>query len=144
MRIRKPRMQGKDWELDCESNEGGERSGHLKWHSNICGSREDRAVIERGSSLATGPGVEPHEAEEHDRTSRVGEDEEFQRSVLSARSSPDADEEEHGDQYYFPENVEQNQVKRCEHAYYSSLENKEERIVFRLLIANQVPRPGCG
>src|SRR5213596_1159040 len=114
-------------QFDGESNKRRKRRGNLKGHGDICRSSEDRGIVKGRSALASCPCIESHKPEQHDGASSIGEDQELQRSVFSPRSSPDPDKEEHRNQYYFPEDIEQNQIQRSEHSDYSRLEDQKER-----------------
>ena len=66
---------------------------------------------------------------EHGEAAREGVDEELQGRVRAVGATPDADEEVHRDEHYLPEQVEQDQVERDEHADEPGLEQQQQREV---------------
>jgi len=55
--------------------------------------------------------VECQDREQHDDGAGEGVQEEFDGGVEAALASPDADEEIHGNEHDFPENIEEKEIK---------------------------------
>ena len=56
-------------------------------------------------------------------------EEELDRRVLAPRPAPDADQEVHRQQHDLPEDVEEEEVERAEHAHHAGVEQQEQREV---------------
>ena len=65
----------------------------------------------------------------HEQAAEEGIEEELDRGVDSARPSPDTDDEVHGDEHGFPENVEKEQVQGNKGAQHSGLEQQQADVV---------------
>ena len=75
--------------------------------------------------------VHGDEAKQHDDRGREGVDEELLRSVFSVFSTPLQDEEKHGNQRQFPEDVEHEEVKGDEHTDEGPAHQQNQREIGR-------------
>ena len=93
---------------------GGEAQGQL-------------VPVENGETA--GLYVEPDEAHQHEHRTQKGVEEKLDGGVDPARTTPDADHQEHGDQHGFEEHVEQDAVQGAEHPDHQPFQQQERRHV---------------
>jgi hypothetical protein len=60
-------------------------------------------------------------------------------AYTSSRAAPDGDDEVHGHQHGFPEDEEQQEIERHEHAQHGGLQQQEEAVVFLEPFVDGVP-----
>ena len=65
---------------------------------------------------------------QHQERAGQGVEEELDGCVDSVGRAPDADQEGHGHEHYFPEDVEDEEVERDEHAHHTCLEEEKHDI----------------
>jgi hypothetical protein len=120
VRVREPGVEGEDRDLDRE----GQREG-----------REDPALgrgVERAGTLeqlgharaARAPHERQH-AHEHDEAARDRVEEELQRRVEPVLAAPDADQEVERHEAHLPEEVEEHEIERDEHAQHPGLHHEQ-------------------
>jgi len=66
---------------------------------------------------------------QHEHTAHHGVDEELHRRVDAPGASPDADEEVHGDEHRFPEDIEEEKIGGDEDADHAAPEDEQEEMV---------------
>ena len=69
-----------------------------------------------------------------------GEEEELDGRVYPPRSSPDADEEVHGDEHQLPEDIEEDQVEGAQGPYHGRLQEKEGDEILLHPVLYRLPR----
>ena len=74
--------------------------------------------------------VEKQNAEQHQHGAGKSVEEKFDGGVEFARTSPDADQQVHGDEHGFPENEEEEEIERHEDAEHAGLQNEKPDVVF--------------
>ena len=70
--------------------------------------------------------AKPEDGKQHQDGTSHRVQEELDRGIQAARAAPDADQEVHRDEGEFPEDVEQEQVLRQEHAHHAHFQQQEE------------------
>ncbi len=81
--------------------------------------------------------VQIDQADQHEDRAEERVDEELQRGVDATRAAPDADEDEHRDQHRLEEHVEQQRVRRAEHADHQAFEHQHGgHVLVRLVLDN--------
>src|SRR5712692_1034750 len=71
--------------------------------------------------------IEDQHGDQHEHAAEHGVQKEFDCGILTSRSTPDADEEVHGQQHQFPKDVKEEKIHGAEDADHSSIEEKEQR-----------------
>ena len=84
--------------------------------------------------------VERQDAQQHQHRSGQRIEEELDGRVQLSRAAPDADDEVHRHQHQFPEDVEQEEIERNEHADHARLQQQEHGVVFLDAVLDR--RPG--
>src|SRR5712692_4489232 len=98
-------------------------------------TKEDRVgteVLGRTGQLGHVKGIinmeiEDQHGDQHEYAAEHGVQKEFDCGILTSRSTPDADEEVHGQQHQFPKDVKEEKIHGAEDADHSSIEEKEQR-----------------
>src|SRR5690348_4767834 len=83
--------------------------------------------------------MQPDDADEHEDGAGHSVQNEFYGGVDAAFVSPDADQEIHGDQHYFPEEKEEKEVEREEHADDANFEHQQHDEEFFYAMLDAVP-----
>src|SRR5258708_32765127 len=93
---------------------------------------EQRGDVERACPTGCYRRVEVkrEDGQEHDDGTGQCVEEEFDGGIEAAVATPDGDEEIHGDEHHFPENVEEEEIKRNEDADHAGLEEEKQNVVF--------------
>ena len=138
MRIRQPGVQREqrnlhregDKESEKEPERGGREVGNLSAGDGVVNHR----VIERA-----GLGVKPDDGRQHEHRGNHGEQEKFYGRVNSPLVPPNADEQRHGHQGGFPEDVEQKHVQRHEDADHRRLQHQHQHEEFLHAIVHRAP-----
>ncbi len=117
--LRQPGVEREDRRLHREGQKEGQEGPELEPGREIP-LHEDHQV--EGFPPREIEGDDPHQ---HQDRSRQGIDEELQRGLDPPRSSPDPDQEIHGDQHRLPEDVEEDQVEGEEDPQDGALQNQD-------------------
>ena len=104
-----------------KSEEKPERSG-----SEVRNLASADRVLDRNKIEAADFGVEPQNCCQHEYRRNHRKQEEFDGSVDPPFVPEDADEQGHGDQRGFPEEIEEEQIKRSEHADQCRLQHQQQ------------------
>ena len=126
VRVRQPRVERDDRHLDREPGEERDEDPLLEIGLEARRDADQRQDVER---LLAGVEVERQHRDQHDHGADERVDEELDRGVDPARSSPEPDEEVHREQDDLPEDVEEEEVEGAEDAEQAGLEEEEERHV---------------
>ena len=93
--------------------------------------RESGAAREKGHDIrGAGLPVHGNDGDQHQHGAQQGIEEELEAGVDAARAAPHADDEEHGDQARFEEDIEQHQIKGGKHADHQGFEHEKGDHVF--------------
>ena len=76
--------------------------------------------------------VKAQKSQKHGQAACPSIEKELDRRVQLARTTPDPDQEVHGDQHDLPEDVEQDEVEGAEHTEHPGLEQEQEDVVLLL------------
>src|ERR1700733_5951141 len=68
--------------------------------------------------------------EEHQHRAGQGVEEKLDRSIEAALAAPNADQEIHGNEHHFPENVKEDEVERHENAEHAGLQQEKQDVIF--------------
>ena len=111
VRVRQPRMERKHRHFHGKRGEEGPEQPGLQ-PGRILG------VTQREDVEGVFPGVEIEHDNRHQQQDAAGQgiQEKLDGRVYAVGSAPDPDQQVHGDQHGFPEDVEQHEVQRDEHA----------------------------
>src|ERR1039457_328657 len=138
VRIRKPGVKREERDLYREGNEEAEeepeRSVLEAWHAAAANCTLNDDEIE-----AAGLGIEPENRRQHEHRADHGEEEILHRGVDLASVAVHADQEGHGNQRRFQEEVEQEQVELGKDADQSRLQNQEQDEEFLYALVNRAP-----
>ena len=74
--------------------------------------------------------IEEQDTQQHQHGAGQRVEEELDRGVKFARAAPDADQQVHRNQHGFPEDEEEEEIKRHEDAEHAGLQNQEPDVVF--------------
>ena len=114
--------------------------------SQTCVSERDLEVIEleEVEGVLAGGGavmeIQDQDGDQHQDAPHHGVDEELDRRVDPAlRVSPDPDQEVHGDEHHFPEDVEEEKVQRAEDPDHPGLQKEDADHEFFDLVLNILP-----
>ncbi len=93
--------------------------------------RKARAAREKCYDIG-GAGLPIHgdDGDQHQHGAQQGIEEELEAGIDAARAAPHADDQEHGDEARFEEDVEQHQIKGGEHADHQGFQHEESDHVF--------------
>ena len=157
MRIGQPGMERYCGHLNHESEE--EQSEHECLESlgcvvPDCLVDELEGEVDNSSVVCCGLESESEDTDEHNERCHVGVDEELDCRIVSAGPSVPGDHEVHGDESYFPHNVEQEVVCRKVDSHQPYFHGKEQGVVvvgpvlFNLVVLrseydNQEYEDGC-
>ena len=121
--VGQPGMERKGRNFDREADEQGDPGDPLERHAIAARvGRERGHVKRRGRGVVVQP---QHRQQDQDRAQQ-GVEEELDRGVFAARTAPDADQEIHRQQHHFPEDVEQEEIQRHEHAHHAGVEHQQQ------------------
>ena len=84
--------------------------------------------------------IQRQNAKQHQHRTRQRVEEELDGSIKLPRSAPHANDEIHRHQHHFPEDVEEEEVERHEHAEHAYLQQHEHRVVFLRPVFDRCPR----
>ena len=119
MRIGQPGVHRPHGQLDGEGGEKGEEQPRLH------GRREFDRCKDLGDVGGARLPVHGHDGQQHQHRPKQGEEEELERGIHPALAAPHPDDQEHGDEAAFEEQVEDHQIERAEHADHQRLEHQE-------------------
>src|SRR6185437_6509887 len=126
VRIRQPGMQREDRNFDREGQEKCEEERKLlgagKAQPAGLQHRHDGCVVE-----GAGARVQINHRGQHQHGAGHREQEKFYGGVDAALMAPDADQEIHRDQRYFPEHIKEEKIEGTEDAHESKFEQQEKR-----------------
>ncbi len=109
-------------------------------NSQLCSFRVSGSCGQRRHVEGAGLVIQVDQADQHEDRAEERVDEELQRRVDAARPAPDADEDEHRDQHGLEEDVEQQRVRRAEHADQQPLQHQHGgQVLMRLVVLDHVP-----
>ena len=121
--VRQPGMEREGRNLDREADEQGDPGDPLEGHAIAARvGRECGHVKRRRRGVVVQP---QHRQQDQDRAQQ-GVQEELDRGVFAPRAAPDADQEIHRQQHHFPEDVEQEEIQRHEHADHAGVEHQQQ------------------
>ncbi len=83
--------------------------------------------------------VEGHDRQEHQDASHHREEEELDGRIDPVRAAPYPDEEVHGDQHQFPEDVEENEIQGAQGADHRRFQKEEGDVIFLDLVLDRLP-----
>src|SRR5438132_8552262 len=92
----------------------------------LVGLRDHHGHIE---SMRLAVEVEGEESEQHQNAAEKRVEKKLDGGIFASRPAPDADEEVHGQQHEFPENVEEEKIQGDEYAHHAGIQQEEERKV---------------
>ena len=133
MGVGQPGVEGEHRHLDGEADEEGQGHeglvalgllGNHRGHRMEAGQGE--VIDARGLVLQEVDGQERHQ---HQHRAGQGVEEELDGRIQLLGAAPDADEEVHGDQHHFPEEVEEEHVLGDEDAQHGGLEHQQPEVV---------------
>ena len=139
--VRQPSMEREHGDLDGEGNEESPEQPDLHLE------RNDRYVHEVFEREACEPElldvleVERQDGQQHQHRAGQRVEEELDGRVETPRAAPNADDEIHRHQHDLPENIEEKQVNREEHAQHACLQQQEHGVILFDAVLNR--RPGA-
>src|SRR5580704_5759832 len=140
------RQPGVEWEqrnFNRESDEEGQEEKRLRAaRQNQC-ARLERLLNQRKVEGARGV-VEPQNADKHKDGAGHGVQDEFDGGVDAAVMAPNADEQVHRNQHYFPEEEEEEEVERKEDADDSDFQQQDGDEEFFDALLDALPRTEYG
>ena len=77
--------------------------------------------------------------QQHQQTTGLGIDKEFQRSVVPIFMSPDDDDQEHGDQHHFPEDKEKEEIQSGKYPNNTCQSKEQAEVKQATALSNFVP-----
>ena len=124
--IGQPRVERDQGRLDGEGKEEAPEEQLL--HAGRDVQVEQRRVVERARrELLGGQHVEPDHCGQHDEPAEQAVQQELHGRVLPLRAAEGPDQEVHGDQNEFEQDVEQEQVGGCEHPDHARFQQQDQR-----------------
>ena len=118
VRVRKPGVNRPHWHFDGESQQECNEDQLLL-------TQRQRQLHEVEKVEGAGLVVQVDKCHQHQHGTEERIQEEFQRRVDAAFTTPHADDQEHRHQHGFPQDVEQNAIERREHANHQSFQYQE-------------------
>src|SRR5207249_11709361 len=73
--------------------------------------------------------IEGQESEQHQNAAEKRIKKKLDGRIFAPRPAPDADEEVHGQQHEFPENIEEEKIQGDEYAHHAGIKQEKERKV---------------
>ena len=131
--IGQPGMHRPHRHLDPEREQKSEKHQRLRGHA-------ERGGVP-GLDIETAAGLKIQVDHRHQHQQRSGErvEEELERGIHPVRPAPHADNQVQRDQHAFEEHVEQDAVKRSEHAVDKAGHDEKSRHVLRHLVLDHLP-----
>src|SRR5205807_1902475 len=83
---------------------------------------------------------EREDRQQHNHGTSQGVQKKFDGGVEAAVAAPDADEEIHGDEHHFPEDVKEKEIQGNENADHAGLEQEKQDVIFLGALVNRAPR----
>ena len=118
--------------LDCKRQQEGDKYQlllrHAQWHLH------EREEIERACLCE-----QINERNQHQHRAEEGVQEELDGRVNATLSTPDADDEKHGNEHRFPHDVEQHAIERRENTDHQAFEYQKRRKILCRPRADVVP-----
>jgi hypothetical protein len=135
MRVGKPRVEWEHRDFDGEGEEEAPEEPALE----LDGERSDRHLQDFENAECVRVEIYRQDGQEHD--DRTGErvEEELDGGIEAALAAPDADEEIHRNEHYFPKDVEEHEIERHEDTKHAGLEEEEEDVIFLFAFLNGGP-----
>ena len=128
MRVRQPRVQRPDGELDGKSGQEHKEDGvQAKEGDTQCvllSCKRHRAHVKRADGES-----QRKDAHQHEGASEQRIEDEFHRGILAVAGAPHRNEEIHGHQLHFPEQEEEKKVTCDEHALHTGQQQKQPDVV---------------
>src|SRR6266850_8271987 len=145
VRIRKPGVERKQWNLDGKCQEKGQEQPKLRGtleHKPAPGeSRLNIRIAEReGAGCVTVQKVQRDDGNQHQDGSDHRIKDELHGRVDPPLAAPYADQEIHWNEHHFPEDVKEKEIQRCENADHSRLQEKHENEVLLQAIPDRPRR----
>ena len=117
-------MEREHGHLDGEREREGEEEEILGAAAGQDELREHGQVEGVGAGGGAVPEVERQDGHQHEQRARQGVEDELDRRVDAVAAAPDPDDEVHRDQHGLPEDVEEEEIERHEHAQHARLEQQ--------------------
>ena len=133
VRVGQPGVDREHRHLHRERDQEGKEQPHLLL-------RIQRQRIQIRQLPAAGLQIQVDQPDQHEHRAEEGIEEELHRRVDTARTAPDADDDEHRDQHAFEEHVEQHRVDGGEHADHQAFQEQEGRDVLVHALVDGAPR----
>src|SRR5262249_26933340 len=136
--IRQPRMEGEHRNFDRKADKECEkypvldvaRQSQFHQRENVEGGLSSDLLVIK---------VKRQDAKQHQNGAEKRIQEKLDGRVKFSRPSPNSDQEVHGDEHHFPEDVEQNKIQRHKNAEHSRLKDQHENVVLLHAILNRAP-----
>src|SRR6266851_1580707 len=148
MSVGKPGVKWEHGHFDREGEEESPEEPDFQAIRKLLGGGEKRGDVE-GADRALRQcfcvvEIEREDREQHDDRACEGVQEKLDGGVETALAAPDADEEIHGNEHDFPENVEEEEVEREKHSEHAGLEQQEQDVILLGALLDGGPGGGDG
>ena len=121
-------MEWEHWNLDGEPDEEGQEDPELQ--VNRQGKLVERKDIKRSDTgLLEVVIVQGNDTEQHQDAAQEGIKEELDGGIQAPVAAPDPDQEVHGDQHDFPEDIEQDEIEGHEDTEHPGFEDKQKGVI---------------
>jgi hypothetical protein len=138
VRVGQPGVEREHGHLDGEAQEEGPENPLLQAERQV--ELHQVGNLKRVSAeLAEVLEVERQDAQQHQHRTGQRIEEELDGRVQLSRAAPDADDEVHGHQHQFPEDVEQEEIEGNKHPDHARLQQQEHGVVSLDAVLSRVP-----
>ena len=138
MRIRQPGVKREERNLNRKSNKEAkkkpERSATKAGHAPVV-----NRILNYDEIKAAGLRIQPQNRRQHKHRADKGKEEILDRRIYLASMAVHADQQRHWNQSRFPEEIEQEQIKRGEDADQRRLQNQQQNEKFFHALVNRGP-----
>src|ERR1043165_9939024 len=131
-----------EWEhrdFNSKSDKECEENPNLIVQGNVQ-VRQRRDVEGVRPTVSAVPIIEKQDAEQHQHRAGQRVEEKLDCGVKLLRAAPDADQEVHRYQHYFPQDVEHEEVLGHEDAEHAGLQNQQKDVIFLDALLDGAPR----
>ena len=138
VRVRQPGMKGEERNLDGKGERECGEQPHLGADRNLKGIQTQQVKSER-TVLSIMQIGEIQDGHQHQETADHGVEQEFERGVNAPFATPDANQEVHGNQHDFPEDVEEKDINRDKGPDHAGFQDEKEKEILPDPMFNAAP-----
>jgi len=142
VRIGEPGVEREHGNLNGKREKESPEEPHLQRIGKVLRGREKRWNVERARPTGRNRRIEVkrQNREKHDDRSGEGVQEKLDGGVEATIAAPDADQEVHGNEHHFPENVKEEEIQGNENADHAGLQQEKKNVIFLGALVNRAPR----